>query len=87
MSRFPLASETIEVRGQQLTIRELTSKQKGEWVKAVEGNHYAAPYMLAAAVCDPPVTPEEAQQWPAQIIEQVCDVARRLSGMLDEKKG
>lgn len=86
MSRFPLQSETITVRGEPITVRELTSKQKGQWAKAVQADVYCAPYFLASLVCDPPVTAEEAEGWPSQIIEQVVEITRRLSGMADDEK-
>jgi len=88
MSRFPLKSETITVREQSLTVRELSSKQKGEWAKAVTEDKFRAPGKLCSLVCDPPVTEEEAADWPSDIVEQVVDIARRLSGMAgdDEKK-
>ena len=85
MSRFTLNSECIHVRGQELTIRELTYKQKKQWALAVQEDMYSAPYVLAAMVCDPPVTQEEAQDWPAQVLEHVVDVARRISGMDDKE--
>lgn len=81
MSRFTLQSEQIEVRGQLITVRELTSKQKGQWAKRVSEDTYCAPYVLVSLVTDPPVTVEEAETWPAQIVEQVVEIARRLSGM------
>jgi hypothetical protein len=88
MSRFTLISETIEVRGQQITVRELTSKQKGDWAKAAQADVYSAPYMLVALVCEPGVSADEAAGWPADVVERIVDVARRLSGMDsdDEKK-
>lgn len=86
MSRFPLQSETITVRGEALTVRELTSKQKGVWAQAVQADVYCAPYVLASLVCDPPVTAAEAETWPSQIIEQVVEITRRLSGMVDAEK-
>jgi hypothetical protein len=81
MSRFKLQSEVLDVRGAQITVRELTYKQKAAWARAVQEDMYCAPYVLAAMVCDPPVTKEEAEDWPAQVLEQIADVARRLSGM------
>lgn len=86
MSRFILKSEIIDVRGQQLTVRELTDKQKGQWAKAVKNDVYCAASMLVSLVCDPPVTIEEAADWPAAITEQVVGVAQRLSGMGDDEK-
>lgn len=84
--RFALKSETIEIRGEQLTIRELTDRQKGQWAKAVKEDVYCAASMLVSLVCDPPVTQDEAAEWPSQITEQVVAVAQRLSGMGDDAK-
>lgn len=84
MSRFELISQTITVRGQTLTIRELSQKQKAEWAKRVVEDRFSAPYVLVSLVVDPPVTPEEANDWPSQVVEQVCEVARRISGMSDD---
>jgi len=86
MSRFTLQSETIEIRGQTLTVRELTDKQKGQWAKAVSDDVYCAPSMLVSLVCYPPVTIEEAADWPSQITAQVVTIAQRLSGMGGDEK-
>lgn len=86
MSRFPLKAETIEARGSSITVRELTYKQKVSWAKAVQEDMYCAPSLLASMVCHPAVSAEEAEDWPAQVLEQIADVARRLSGMEDKKE-
>lgn len=77
--RFPINSESVEIRGQRFTVRELTYKQKKLWAKAVQADMYCAPYVLAAMVCD--VSEEVAEDWPAQVLEEVADIARRISGM------
>ncbi len=84
--RFELKAETLEVRGQTITVRELTQKQKAEWAKRVTDDRYCAPHVLVSLVVEPQVTAEEAADWPAQIIEQVVEVARRLSGMDGDEK-
>ena len=84
MSRFQLKSETIDVRGTSITVREMTYKQKAQWARAVQEDMYCAPYVLASMVCHPPVTTEEAEEWPAQVLEEIADIARRLSGMEDK---
>lgn len=86
MSRFKLLSETIEIRGEPVTVHELSSKQKSIWARAVKQDLYCAPYVLASLVCDPPVSAEEAETWPSQIIEQVVSIASRLSGMEDDEE-
>jgi hypothetical protein len=77
----------INVRGESITVRELTYKQKKQWARAVQEDMYCAAYVLASMVCDPPVTQEEAEDWPAQVLEHVVEVATRLSGMDDKKEG
>lgn len=79
MSRFPLKFEVISVRGQDVRVNELTSKRKGQWARAVAEDHYCAPYVLATLVCDPAPTLQEAEDWPADVIEQIAEVAQRLS--------
>ncbi len=81
MSRFPLKSETIVVRGETITVSELSTKQKREWAKAVQADGFMAVPSLCALVCNPPVTVEQADEWPSEISEQVVDIARRLSGL------
>lgn len=85
MSLFPLNSETIEVRGKTITVRELTYKEKSDWVKRVEEDQFCAPAALVAIVVTPSISEEEAAGWPAQIIEQIVDVARRVSGFPDRE--
>lgn len=79
--RFPLRSETITVRGETITVHELSTKQKREWAKAVQADGFMAVPSLCALVCDPPVTVEQADEWPSEITEQVVEIARRLSGL------
>lgn len=79
--QFELISEQITVRGQTLTVREMSQKQKAEWVKAVTADRFSAPYVLVSLTVEPSVTPEQANEWPSLVIEQVVQVARRLSGM------
>jgi hypothetical protein len=81
MSRFPLQSKQIEVRGEKITVRELSHKAKAEWSKRVQEDRYSALPVFASLVVDPPVSPDEADAWPAEVLEQIYEAGRKLSGM------
>jgi hypothetical protein len=81
MSRFPLRSQQIEVRGEKITVRELSHKQKAEWSKRVQEDRYSALPVFASLVVDPPVSADEADAWPAEVLEQIYDIGQKLSGI------
>lgn len=81
MSRFAFRSEVVDVRGVSVTVRELTFRQKADWAKRATEDPLCAPYVLLSLVMDPPVDAEEAAEWPADVVEDLVEVARRVSGM------
>jgi hypothetical protein len=80
--KFQLRTETIQVRGESILVRELTAGQKARWAEEAERNKFEIQYRLAALTSvDPPLTAEQAQELPSEVIEAICNCAMRLSGM------
>lgn len=87
MSKFNCKEETIDIRGQEVTVRELTAKQRAKWAKDAGADKFLGPAMLVSLSCvSPKFTLEEALEEPTEVIERITEIAMRLSGMGDEKK-
>jgi hypothetical protein len=80
-----LKSETVEVRGETVTVRELTAGQRIELLEVFRENAAAAMTQVCAmaAVEDgaPIFTAEEAEHLPPDVVDAIASTALRLSGM------
>lgn len=86
MSRFALKEEKVEIRGQQITVRELTHAQGVEVFKArdSDASRFAA-LLVSLSVIEPAMTEDEAKAEPREVVSELFDVALRVSGFVAAK--
>lgn len=86
MSRFALKESTLTIREQSVRVRELTQGERSELVKVVTEDKFRGPAFLVSVGCiDPKFSEEEARQEPADVIKEIADTIRDLSGMGDKE--
>ena len=82
-----LNSEVVEVRGESVTVRELTAGQRVDLIGAFRDNPAKAMALICAMTAledgSPLFTGEEADQLPPDVVDKIANVALRLSGMGD----
>jgi hypothetical protein len=87
-----LKTEEIEVRGQKLTIRELSLSSRGKLIEATKKDPVATAAVIVELCLlgddgNPMLTRADCQQLPSDVVEQIAEHAMRLSGMkVAEKK-
>lgn len=86
MSKFPVAEKTINVRGQDYRVRELTHKERTQIMKAVMEDKFRATALFASAgAIEPAFTEEEADSMSSFVVEAVAKEVMKLSGMDPEE--
>jgi hypothetical protein len=87
MPKFKLKEDVLKVRGMDVKIRELTQKERNTFIEAATADRLSSPSVLMSLACvDPKFTVKEADEEPADVIEQVVDGIMRLSGLTKSKK-
>lgn len=82
MSKFPVQESTINVRGQDIRVRELTHKERTAIMKLVMEDKFRATALFASAGCvEPAFTEEEADSLSAHLVEAIAKEVMKLSGM------
>lgn len=84
MSKFPLRTKVIEVRGQKVTVRELTHAERKEFLEVFKTRD-AYPYLMSKCAVEPTWTEEEVPQESSEIIIAICDAGLELSGLSKQK--
>jgi hypothetical protein len=85
MSKFKLKEATFPVRGQSVTVRELTQGERNDWVKATQEDRYRTFAFLMSKCCiTPSFTEEEACQEPTDVADVIVDKILKLSGIRKE---
>lgn len=80
-----LKTEAVEVRGESVTVRELTAGQRVELLTMFRDNPAQA-MTLVCAMCaydggEPLFSREEAENLPPDVVDAIANVALQLSGM------
>lgn len=80
-----LRHETVEVRGESVTVRELTAGQRVELLEAFRENAAAAMFLVCAMTARDENgliwTREEAAELPPDVVDSIANAALNLSGM------
>jgi hypothetical protein len=85
--KFKLKESAVTVRGETMTIRELTHAERLSWVKAATADKYVGPSLLISlGVTDPKTTEAEAGEWPAEVVTTVSEAIMALSNMNTKKE-
>lgn len=87
MSRFVLKEKTFKIRDMEVTVRELTQKQRNEFTTKVNEDRFQGPAILASlGTVSPAMTVDEAAEEPAEVIEEIVAEIMALSGMGKQQK-
>ena len=79
---FALRTESLEVRGQRLTVSELTSGARVQWVRTTrESPDESAPLLVSLCLLEPTATVDDVKGWPAEVLDEVAEAIMRVSGM------
>ncbi len=85
--KFELKIKKITVREQEFTVRELTHKERTQFVQDATADRYRGPALLCSIGCaEPKATEEEAGEWPADVTQEVASAIMELSGMNSKSK-
>lgn len=86
MIKFSLKETTIKVRDQDVRIRELTHKERTDYIKNGTEDKFRLPAMLASlGVIDPKMTEEEWQEEPADVLDILSQEVAKMSGLGSKK--
>lgn len=86
MSKFKLKEDTVEVRGVDVRVRELTQKERTKWLETATVDRFITPAMLMSMCSlDPTWTLEEAREEPADVAEIIVDKIMELSNISTKK--
>lgn len=82
MSKFELKTRTFQVRGQDVTVRELTQAQRNTFTEMVQADRYRGPALLVSlGLVFPVLTEEEAKEEPADAMQEIVSAIMDLSNM------
>jgi hypothetical protein len=82
-----LKTEVVEVRGESVTVRELTAGQRVELLQVFRDNPAKAMTIICAFCAfdggEPLFSTEEADNLPPDVVDAIANTALRISGMGD----
>lgn len=82
MSKFKLKEVTLTIRDMEVRVRELTQKERNDFVHRAADDRFRGPAILASLGCvDPQMTEEEWADEPSEVVEAVVSQVMELSGM------
>lgn len=82
MSKFTLKETTTEIRGVKVSIRELTHKERTNYIKEGEGDKFRLPALLISlGATDPKMTEAEWAEEPAEVLDELSQKIATLSGL------
>jgi|SRR5580698_10665422 hypothetical protein len=85
---FKLKETTMTIRDQELRVKELTHAERLQWMQIAQADRLDGPAMLVVlgVISEPPLTKEEVQGWPGEVVTEVSAKVMELSGMNRQKE-
>jgi hypothetical protein len=84
VSLFPLTRKSVEIRGQQVTLREWTPAERNRFSEMRRDSPEQAVYfMVATCLAEPAATAEEISAWPAAVLDVAVTEIMALNGIAE----
>lgn len=81
MGKFTVKETSINVRGIDVKIRELTHKERTDYIKGAEDKYSLPSRLVALGAVDPKMSEDDWSEEPAEVLDVLSSKIAELSGL------